>query len=134
MKRIVLAVLLVALSACSAIGAPSTGKVTFGSSFDESTLTLNNEHSSFQPSDDMSFRVELPQAVGATSVDVVVLRQKGAGEETVLQQSMPLGNPEWTVFGTTLNLPAVTEQETGTYVLRIYRDTTKLAEGTFTVV
>lgn len=133
--RFTAALLVLALTACSAVGSgPSMGKVTFGESLDMSTLTLAGQRSTFQPADDMAFRVELPEAVNATSVRIVVLHKQGAGEQQVASEPMDIGNPEWTVFGTTLDLLSVTSGTTGEYVVRVLRDTTTLAEGTFTVV
>ncbi|MGI8829805.1 MAG: hypothetical protein ACR2I5_08580 [Candidatus Limnocylindria bacterium] len=111
-----------------------TGQVTFGIGLDEN-LHVEAEQRTFAVGELGSFSGSFAEPAGATSLDVIVSSRDAAGAEGVIYtESVSISDPAFDIFGIEeIDLSALVNNAPGAYMLRIYRETTKLAEGEFTV-
>lgn len=140
MRAIIVAALLVGCTPGGPADEPTvqpvigTGEVTFGVGLDDN-LQVEQEQSTFAVGETGSFSGSFSEPAGATSLDVIVSSRDASGAEGVIYtEAVSLANPEFDVFGIEgVVISELVNNAPGTYVLRFYRDSTKLAEGEFTV-
>lgn len=139
MRAIIIAALLVGCTAEQPAATPEpvtggSGEVTFGIGLDDN-LQVEDEQSTFAIGETGSFSGSFSEPAGATSLEVIVSsRDAGGAEGVVFTETVSLADPEFTVFGIEgVVISELVADAPGTYVLRFYRESTKLAEGEFTV-
>jgi len=124
----------------SVLAAPKPGTVVFGSSFSVShgLFRVHNAHSAFRPGDRMAWVAYFSQPVNSTHLMMFVLKKLSGGAiEDTFNYTYTVGDPNMGQVGKSFAhasvLQAVGISAPGTYILRYARDTTTLAQGTFTL-
>jgi len=114
---------------------PGPGVVTFGTKIDDTTLAIVDPKTAFTrgvPA--IAWSASLNEPAAAAKVTVVFAKRFSGGSETVLDATdVSLSNPASDTIANTEDLAAIAGNKAGTYVLRILRDATVLAEGSFTL-
>lgn len=117
------------LAACG--GAAGAGEITFGSALNDNLEITGGAKSSFRSGDNFAWRAVLSEPAGATSLRVLIARVTGDTERAVDERTITVTDAEFNVFGNELPVANLGLTEAGTYVMRISRGATTLAEGTF---
>lgn len=121
-------------SSTSGTPAPrAPGSITFGTTLDSGTLVVTGQSHTFRAGETIACAAALSQPAHATSLRFIIAKVAAGGAETALvSQDTPISNPDFQVIGNSIDLSPLL-QGSGSYVMRYYRDTTLLAEGTFTL-
>lgn len=111
-----------------------SGEVTFGTGLDDE-LQVEQEKDTFTIGELGAFSGNFSEPAGATTLNVIISSQDAAGAEGVVYtEEFSIANPEFDVFGIEeIEISALVNDTPGDYVLRFFRDATRLAEGTFTI-
>lgn len=111
-----------------------TGDVTFGKGLDR-RLRVEQEQDTFALGEVGAFSGSFREPAGATSLEIIISsRDAGGAEGVVYTEMVGISDPEFNTFGVEeIVFSGLVGDEPGDYVLRIYRDATELAEGTFTI-
>lgn len=114
-----------------------SGIITFGkpSSLDDETLAINPTKDSFTVgTKDIAWAAEFSEPAGATKLDFIIAKVGSGGTESIrFQDKLDVSNPAFGLMAGTDDLSGFVDRKPGTYVIRILRDTTILAEGKFTL-
>jgi hypothetical protein len=112
-----------------------SGKITFGIGLDETTLEVTQPRSTFKLGSKIAFSAELSEPAGATKLDVIIASVSSSGAEAVVYtETVSVSNPDDDVFGLKgFDISALVNEKPGKYVMRYFRASTKLAEGTLTL-
>lgn len=77
----------------------------------------------------------LSEPAGATELTITLTRRATGGAETPLvRETLTVASPDYDTFAKALDLGLLVGREPGVYVMRLIREGTVLAEGTFTLV
>jgi hypothetical protein len=114
---------------------PGLGTITFGTGVNPDTLMVITPSSTFAVTNTaISWSAQLSEEAGATAVTMIFATVSTSGVETAVhQEEMAVSNPTFAIFANTSDLSTVVGGAPGTYVMRILRDATILAEGKFTL-
>jgi hypothetical protein len=145
---------LVLLAACSSPAAPvvtqaptptfipateeppdtETGVITFGTSYDETTLEIAKPQTKFKTSaKSIAWSASLSEPANASTLTIVIARVTSGGAESLLvKEDVDMSNPDFDILANKIDLAALVDRKAGTYVMRYLRDKDILAEGTFT--
>jgi hypothetical protein len=121
----------------SASQAPTLpGTLTFGLGLNAETQRVTNPTDTFAPGTTFAHSIELTAPFGVTQIGEGVWRIAEDGTETLVinpEENLITGiDPESTVDGFTVPTNALLDAVgAGTYVMRVYRGTELLAQGTF---
>jgi hypothetical protein len=121
----------------SASQAPTLpGTLTFGLGLNAETQRVTNPTDTFTPGTTFAHSIELTTPFGVTQIGEGVWRIAEDGTETLVinpEENLITGiDPESTVDGFTVPTNALLDAiGAGTYVMRVYRGTELLAQGTF---
>jgi hypothetical protein len=112
------------------------GTVTFGLGLNVETQRVTNPSDTFTPGTTFAHSIELTAPFGVTQLGEEVVRINEDGSETVVvfaaDNPLPIRDPEATVDGfTVLTNDLLADWGAGTYVMRVYRGSELLAQGTF---
>ncbi len=112
------------------------GTIEFGTAFDPDTLVMTEPTSRFKRTySPISYVIHLSGPAGATELTATLTRRASGGVETTIDSvPMPIANPDFDTFANAADLAASVGNTPGTYVMRVIREGTVLAEGTFTLV
>jgi len=128
------------LSGGSPIPSPSVGPilpgtVTFGLGLNPETQRVTNPTDTFTAGTTFAHSIELSSPFGVTQLGEEVARINEDGSQTIVittENQVDLQDPNATVDGFTVPTNALLELlGAGTYVMRVYRGTELLAQGTF---
>jgi hypothetical protein len=112
--------------------------VTFGSagSIDKDTLRINPRKSTFKVSvRKIAWSAQFIEPAGATRLTFVLARVGSGGTESIrFTEKFDISNPAFDILSATEDLSSYVNRKPGTYVLRILRGGTTLAEGEFRLV
>lgn len=112
-----------------------TGLITFGGAkaLDEETLKVNPSKDSFAASvKNISWSASLSEAAGSTTLTLILAKKGSGGSESIrYTEELMISNPTFGIVANTSDLAALVDRKPGTYVMRILRDATTLAEGEF---
>jgi hypothetical protein len=130
--RVLLAALALLLVACGGgTSSADAGTVKFGAGLNRDELLVKVPKKTFALGDQIAWRAELSEPAGATSLTFTLAKREKSGSESVVyQQPVAVADPKFDVLANEGDL-GITEP--GTYVVRILRDATVLAEGEFAV-
>ena len=130
--RLALAALL--LGGCSIIGSSGPAIISFGTKLDTTALTLLDSRSSFSAGDTFAYAVTLNEPAGATMLTETISRQQGSAQVVVYTETADVADPTYDQFANSVSFDLLIPYlgQTGTFVMRFLRDTTVLAQGTFT--
>lgn len=109
------------------------GTIAFGETFDPSPMAVYPAAASFAASSPFAWVAAFSAAPGALSVDVVVVRGVGAGEQVVSRTTMDLSRPDVAVYGAQAGAGFLAGLGPGSYAMRVYSGTSLLAQGAFSV-
>jgi hypothetical protein len=112
------------------------GTLTFGLGLNAETQRVTNPTDTFSPGTLFAHSVELTQPFGVTQIGEGVARVNEDGSETLVidqNDNIITGiNPDATVDGFTVETNALLDAlGPGTFVMRVYRGSELLAQGTF---
>jgi hypothetical protein len=115
------------------------GTLTFGLGLNAETQRVTNPTDTFSPGTLFAHSVELTQPFGVTQIGEGVARLNEDGSETLVidqNDNIITGiNPDATVDGFTVETNALLDAlGPGTFVMRVYRGSELLAQGTFILV
>ena len=114
------------------------GTLTFGLGLNVETQRVTNPSDTFTPGTTFAHSIELASPFGVTQIAESVSRVNKDGSETVVitAEENPLTvDPNATVDGFTVPTNALLDAlGAGTYVMRVYRGSELLAQGTFNLV
>jgi hypothetical protein len=115
------------------------GTLTFGLGLNAETQRVTNPTDTFSPGTLFAHSVELTQPFGVTQIGEGVARINEDGSETLVinqEDNVITGiDPDATVDGFTVETNALLDAlGPGTFVMRVYRGTELLAQGTFILV
>lgn len=112
------------------------GVITFGTIYDEDTLEIPKPRTKFTAGiNEIAWSAQFSEAAGATSVTLIFAKVSKSGAETIVDSAETgVSNPEFTLLANSADLAGIADNKAGTYVLRYLRESTLLAEGTFTLV
>lgn len=115
---------------------PFVGIVTFGLDYDPDTLEIIKPTVRFKATyPEIAYAAWLSEPAQAATLRLVVASQSPSGSERVIiDEEVPVSNPDADLFANKLDLATLVGNEPGTYVMRYLRDADVLAEGTFTLV
>ena len=115
---------------------PTPGVIEFGLDFDTDTLAIIKPTSRFKRTYPLIAYVAYlsgpANAVKLTEI-FATLSMTGA-EKVIYAEPFDLSDPSSDTIGNKADLATLAGHKAGTYVMRILRDATVLAEGTFTLV
>ena len=112
------------------------GTLTFGLGLNVDTQRVTDPTDTFTAGTTFAYSVELTAPFGVTQIAAQVARLNKDGSETVVitaeENPLPVQDPSATVDGYTVPTNALLDVlGAGTYVMRVYRGTELLAQGTF---
>jgi len=112
------------------------GTLTFGLGLNVDTQQVTDPSDTFIAGTTFAYSVELTAPFGVTEIAAQVARINKDGSETVVitaeENPLPVQDPSATVDGFTVPTNALLDAlGAGTYVMRVYRGTELLAQGTF---
>lgn len=111
------------------------GTLTFGLGLNVETQRVTNPTDTFTPGTTFAHSIELTAPFGVTQLGEEVARINEDGTETIVittENQVDLQDPDATVDGFTVPTNALLDAlGAGTYVMRVYRGTELLAQGTF---
>lgn len=114
-----------------------TGIITFGSAgtINKETLKINPSKDTFKASvTKIAWSASFSQPAGAIRLTLVVAKVGSGGTETIRYSvKFDISNPTFDILSATEDLGAYVNRKPGTYVLRVLRGGTILAEGKFTL-
>lgn len=115
------------------------GTLTFGLGLNAETQRVINPSDTFTPGTTFAHSIELTAPFGVTQLGEEVARVNEDGTETVVitaaENQVDLQDPNATVDGFTVPTNALLEAlGAGTYVMRVYRGSELLAQGSFNLV
>jgi hypothetical protein len=122
------------LAACSGGGSNTgTGEIVFGTGLDANN-EVTGQTDIFGVNDLIAYRASFSESAGSTSIDFILARVTNGTETAVFTQAITVPDPD-SNFASEANssLATLAGNTPGTYVMRLYRGSTKLAEGTFTL-
>lgn len=112
-----------------------TGIITFGSAgtIDKETLKINPSRDSFKVGTrKIAWSASFSEPAGATRLTELIAKVGSGGTEALrYSYKFDLSNPTFDILSATEDLGAYVNRKPGTYVLRILRGATTLAEGQF---
>ena len=110
-----------------------TGVITFGTGYNADTLEITGAKSSFKDTvKSIAYSASLIDAVGSTSITLVIASQSTSGtEKTIIKTDVDVSDPADDMFANKLDLAALVGRKPGTYVMRYVRGGDVLAEGNF---
>lgn len=112
-----------------------TGIITFGSAgtINKETLKINPSRDSFKVGTrKIAWSASFSEAAGATRLTEIIAKVGSGGTETIRYSfKFDISNPTFDILSATEDLGAYVNRKPGTYVLRILRGGTTLAEGQF---
>lgn len=113
-----------------------TGVITFGTSFDPDDLSIAAPKSTFKVgSKKIAWSASLSRPAGATTLTLIIAsRSKSGVETTLIKEDVDVSNPDFDTLANDADLALLVDRKAGTYVMRYLRDSTVLAEGTFTLI
>jgi hypothetical protein len=113
-----------------------TGIITFGNNYDPDTLAITGPTSIFKSTAKrIAWSASLRRPAGATSLTLIIASVTKTGVETTLvKQDVDVSNPDFDTLANAIDLGLLLGRKPGTYVMRYLRESTVLAEGTFTLV
>jgi hypothetical protein len=118
--------------------ANATGRplITFGTSYNAKTLALIDAGSTFKTTTPvLAFRAALDTAAEAAPLTVLLESHAASGTDSVVDKvQIAIANPTADTVTDKIPLGSITGLRSGTYILRLLRGTTVLAEGTFRLV
>jgi hypothetical protein len=130
-RRLAALLLAMTLGGCAAAG--GSGKITFGTGIDQSTLAVTGPTTVFAPGQKVGWSAALSEPANATTLIVVFAKiLPGGGEQSLVTSPVAISNPDFTVLANTSDFSDWATAP-GDYVLRVLRDAKVLAEGTFTI-
>jgi len=119
----------------ASVGPVLPGTLTFGLGLNVETQRVTNPTDTFTPGTTFAHSIELTAPFGVTQLGEEVARINGDGTETIVittENQVDLQDPNATVDGFTVPTNALLDAlGAGTYVMRVYRGTELLAQGTF---
>ncbi|MGH2391881.1 MAG: hypothetical protein ACRDGH_00090 [Candidatus Limnocylindria bacterium] len=119
----------------ASVGPVLPGTLTFGLGLNAETQRVTNPTDTFTPGTTFAHSIELTAPFGVTQLGEEVARINEDGSETIVittENQVELQDPNATVDGFTVPTNALLEAiGAGTYVMRVYRGTELLAQGTF---
>lgn len=119
----------------ASVGPILPGTLTFGLGLNVDTQRVTNPTDTFTPGTTFAHSIELTAPFGVTQLGEEVARINEDGTETILittENQVELQDPNATVDGFTVPTNALLDAlGAGTYVMRVYRGTELLAQGTF---
>jgi hypothetical protein len=123
----------------ASVGPVLPGTLTFGLGLNTETQRVINPTDTFTPGTTFAHSIELASPFGVTQLGEQVSRVNEDGTETVMisadENQVDLQDPNATVDGFTVPTNALLEAlGAGTYVMRVYRGSELLAQGTFILV
>jgi hypothetical protein len=112
------------------------GTLTFGLGLNSETQRVTNPTDTFTPGTIFAHSIELTEPFGVTQIGEAVARVNEDGSETLLipadEENQLAVDPEATVDGFTVDTNILLDAlGAGTFVMRIYRGSELLAQGTF---
>jgi hypothetical protein len=115
---------------------PGSGEITFGTTYDPDTLLIAKPLTTFKRTfAPIAWSAQFREAAGATTIKFVFASVSKSGAESILDQTdVSISNPTFDLVANKADLAAIAGNKVGTYVLRYIRESTVLAEGTFTLV
>lgn len=115
-----------------------SGVITFGrpSALDDDTLLINPSRDTFDVgTKKIAWSAHLSGPAEATKLTIIIAKVSGSGtERQVYTEKVPVSNPEFDILAADGDLAALVGRKPGTYVMRILRGATVLAEGKFKLV
>ena len=113
-----------------------SGVITFGNSYDKTTLLIDEPRTKFKRADrEICWSANFSEPVGAASLRWILARAGSGGTETLkFREDIDISNPEFDLFANCTNVTYLLDNKAGTYVMRYLRKETVLAEGTFKLV
>jgi len=113
-----------------------SGVITFGNSYDKTTLLIDEPRTKFKRADrEICWSANFSEPVGAASLRWILARAGSGGTETLkFREDIDISNPEFDLFASCTNVTYLLDNKAGTYVMRYLRKETVLAEGTFKLV
>ena len=113
----------------------SLGTIEFGTAMDESTLTITKPASTFKTtSEKIAWVANLSRPAGTTVLTLTLVLVPMPGVERVIVKTDVDGpGPELETVGNSADLAMLLGRKAGTYVMRYLRNSTVLAEGSFTL-
>lgn len=119
----------------ASVGPILPGTVTFGLGLNVDTQRVTNPTDTFTPGTTFAHSIELTAPFGVTQLGEEVARINEDGSETIVittENQVDLRDPNATVDGFTVDTNDLLDAlGVGTYVMRVYRGTELLAQGTF---
>jgi hypothetical protein len=119
----------------ASVGPVLPGTLTFGLGLNVETQRVINPTDTFTPGTTFAHSIELTAPFGVTQLGEEVARINDDGSETIVittENQVDLQDPNATVDGFTVPTNALLDAlGAGTYVMRVYRGTELLAQGTF---
>jgi hypothetical protein len=119
----------------ASVGPVLPGTLTFGLGLNVETQRVINPTDTFTPGTTFAHSIELTAPFGVTQLGEEVARINEDGSETIVittENQVDLQDPNATVDGFTVPTNALLDAlGAGTYVMRVYRGTELLAQGTF---
>jgi hypothetical protein len=119
----------------ASVGPILPGTLTFGLGLNVDTQRVTNPTDTFTPGTTFAHSIELTAPFGVTQLGEEVARINEDGSETIVittENQVDLQDPNATVDGFTVPTNALLDAlGAGTYVMRVYRGTELLAQGTF---
>jgi hypothetical protein len=119
----------------ASVGPILPGTLTFGLGLNVDTQRVTNPADTFTPGTTFAHSIELSAPFGVTQLGEEVARINEDGSETIVittENQVDLQDPNATVDGFTVPTNALLDAlGAGTYVMRVYRGTELLAQGTF---
>jgi len=119
----------------ASVGPVLPGTLTFGLGLNADTQRVTNPTDTFTPGTTFAHSIELTAPFGVTQLGEEVARINEDGTETIVittENQVDLQDPNATVDGFTVPTNALLDAlGAGTYVMRVYRGTELLAQGTF---
>ncbi|WP_440894682.1 DUF2628 domain-containing protein [Amphibacillus sp. Q70] len=108
----------------------TSGSIVFGAN--EGSHGVTDIKSSFSADEEIFYEVDFGEAADVSSVDVHLI-QEDNGNELVYAQFEEWVEPDWTGFYNYLYDPDYDFLESGSYIVRVYRDGDLLSEGSFEI-
>jgi len=121
----------------ASLGPILPGTLTFGLGLNPDTQRVTNPTDTFTPGTTFAHSIELSAPFGVTQLGEEVARINEDGSETIVfpitpENQVDVQDPNATVDGFTVPTNALLDAiGAGTYVMRVYRGTELLAQGTF---